>query len=114
VIEDNYRKNFIEKFRKRFEIDLENKMIDIYWFEIMEEKDKEIERLNKIIEKNKYSADELNEIERLNKGLDELEELCKTKYYEKNTTDIDSIAIAGNLYVYMYKKIKELKGSDKE
>ena len=54
------------------------------------------------------------EIERLNKGLDELEELCKTKYYEKNTTDIDSIAIAGNLYVYMYKKIKELKGSDKE
>ena len=54
------------------------------------------------------------EIERLNKGLNELEELCKTKYYEKNTTDIDSIAIAGNLYVYMYKKIKELKGSDKE
>ena len=54
------------------------------------------------------------EIERLNKGLDELEELCKTKYYEKNTTDIDSIAIAGNLYVYMYKKIKKLKGSDKE
>lgn len=54
----------------------------------------------------------LEEIERLEKGLEELEELCKTKYYEKNTTDIDSIAIAGNLYVYMYKKIKELKGSD--
>lgn len=52
------------------------------------------------------------EIERLNKGLNELEELCKTKYYEKNTIDIDSIAIAGNLYVYMYKKIKELKGDD--
>ena len=56
----------------------------------------------------------MEEIERLEKGLDELEELCKTKYYGKNTTDIDSIAIAGNLYVYMYKKIKELKGVDKE
>ena len=56
----------------------------------------------------------IEEIERLNKVLDELEKLCKTKYYEKNTTDIDSIAIAGNLYVYMYKKIKELKGNDKE
>ena len=49
------------------------------------------------------------ENERLNKSLDELEELCKNKYYEKNTTDIDSIVIGGNLYVFMYKKIKELR-----
>lgn len=69
------------------------------------------EEVEKLQNRNKERK---QEIERLNKGLDELEELCKTKYYEKNTTDIDSIAIAGNLYVYMYKKIKELKGSDKE
>ena len=54
MIEDNYRKNFIEKFSKRFGIDLENKMIDIYWYEIMEEKDKEIERLNNIINEAIY------------------------------------------------------------
>ena len=46
---EEYRKKFIEDFSKRFEIDLENKLISNYLYEIMEEKDKEIERLNNII-----------------------------------------------------------------
>lgn len=36
------------------------------------EQKKEIERLNNIIAKNEYSADELNEIERLNKRIEDL------------------------------------------
>lgn len=66
----------------------------------------------KIAYENVMTANKMleQEIERLNNIINELEELCRNKYYEKNTTDIDSIAIAGNLYVYMYKKIKELRG----
>ena len=71
---------------------------------------KKIRRYNILLKRLKMYK---KENERLNDILNELEELCKTKYYEKNTTNIDSIAIAGNLYVYMYKKIKELRDSDK-
>ena len=47
----------------------------------------EIERLNKELEKYKYSADELNEIERLtkqNKALNEMYELTKKEYIRLN------------------------------
>lgn len=54
------------------------------WFnnEIFEAKDKEIERLNKELEKYKYTADELNEIERLNNIIKEVRE-----YIEENTEE---------------------------
>ena len=46
---EDYKKRFCETFAKRFEIDIENRLIDDYWFLCMEEKDKEIERLHSII-----------------------------------------------------------------
>ena len=51
-----------------------------YWYsaeyvdKMLKKQDKEIERLNNIIEKNKYSADELNEIERLHSIIKEVRE----------------------------------------
>ena len=44
---------------------------------IVMEKNIEIERLNKELEKYKYTADELNEIERLNNIINELEKWLK-------------------------------------
>ena len=46
------------------------------------EAEKEIERLQNIIDKNKYTADELNEIERLQNIIKEVRELLKNDYFE--------------------------------
>lgn len=76
--------------------------------EELEKANAEIERLNKIIEKNKYSADELNEIERLNNIINELEKWIKEnnlgKYRTENVIDTDELL----------DKLQELKGSNKE
>ena len=53
------------------------------------------------------------EIERLQNIIDTLEEMCKKKYYELNTIDIDKIVISDDLYVQMYQKIQELKENKK-
>ena len=67
---EDYKKRFCETFAKRFEIDIENKLIDDYWFLLMEEKDKEIERLRKLIITLSKSIQELycneEELELLN------------------------------------------------
>ena len=86
---EDYKKRFCEAFAKRFEINIENKLINDYWFLLMEEKDKEIERLNNII--------------------NELEDLIVIKlqrdYHEHNhrinTGDLEEI----------YDKLQELKRS---
>jgi hypothetical protein len=46
---EEYRKAFIKNFSKKAEIDVKRIMIGDYWLEVLQEKDKEIERLNKII-----------------------------------------------------------------
>ena len=105
MIEDNYRKNFIEAFRKRVDIDLENKKISNYLFEIMEEKDKEIERLTK-----------------QNKTLNEMYELTKKEYIRLNNiiNEIEAIiynnqitGIEARLEIQeRLDKLQELKGSE--
>lgn len=68
----------------------------------------EIERLNNIIEKNKYSADELNEIERLNNIINELERYINEEYiYDELGMKIFDAST-------LQDKLQELKGSDKE
>ena len=65
--------------------------------------EEEIERLNKELEKYKYTADELNEIERLNNIINELE-----KELDLNLP----FKVVG--VRHLKKKLQELKGSDKE
>lgn len=46
-----YKKKFCDTFAQRFKINIENKMISDYWFEVIEDKDKKIEELrDKILE----------------------------------------------------------------
>ena len=49
MIEDKYRKKFIEDFSKKFEIDLENRVIEHYMYEVIKEKDQIIEEKDKVI-----------------------------------------------------------------
>lgn len=48
--------------------------------------------------------------ERLFNILNEIKNMCKKEYYERNTTDIDSIGLSNNICVMIYMKIKELMG----
>lgn len=89
----------------------------------LDEREQEIERLNKELEKYKYSADELNEIERLNnikqKAINELFNL-KDMIYKLETReinfDIQSFDIQRKISSIIRILIlgKELKGSNKE
>lgn len=54
----------------------------------------------KVEEKNK-------EIDRLNNIINEIQDMCREEYYKKNTTDIDSIGLSNNIWVMIYMKIKE-------
>lgn len=49
-------------------------------FNRLKSKDKEIERLQNIIDKNKYTADELNEIERLHSIIKEVREYIENAF----------------------------------
>lgn len=63
---------------------------------IVMEKNIEIERLNKELEKYKYSADELNEIERLNNIIQEVREYLDIDENIRKTCkryDVNGIAI---------------------
>lgn len=65
-----------------------------------------------IVLKHIYELEEENE--RLINILNEIKNMCKEEYYERNTTDIDSIGLSNNIWVMIYMKIKELKGEDNE
>jgi molecular chaperone DnaK (HSP70) len=69
----------------------------------------EIERLNKELEKYKYTADELNEIERLNNIINELEKWLAKEYISGNYEELYRIGLQDS-----YDKLQELKGSVKE
>lgn len=97
---EDYKKRFCEAFAKRFEINIENKLINDYWFLLMEEKDKEIERLNNII----------NELEKwLGESIEKhTEDYLDWKYDRK-------VYLAGSEKLQnVFDKLQELKGSDKE
>jgi len=79
---------------------------------IIDSKQKEIERLNKIIEQNKYTADELNEIERLNNIINELEDSIVGKINVLYQVRGQSNAIQ-ELSILL-KQLRKLKGEDKE
>ena len=78
----------------------------------------EIERLQNIIEKNKYTADELNEIERLNNIINELEKDLQNNmaYYDKLYEEQDEQEYIDKYFALkeVLDKLQELKGEDKE
>lgn len=62
----------------------------------------------------KYLYKITTENKRLINILNEIKNMCKEEYYERNTTDIDSIGLSNNIWVMIYMKIKELIGDSDE
>lgn len=61
-----------------------------------------------------YTTNLQEKNKRLINILDEIKNMCKEDYYERNTTDIDSIGLSNNICVMIYIKIKELIGDSDE
>ena len=125
----NYKERLLKDIEEKFKIQIDVDIIQDYYWQVLEEKDKEIERLNKKIEQYENPEDMTlmfmwcdekakDEIKRLNNIINEIEKELNKDFNTYMTGNRQNGKIykagANNYRMHIYLRFKKLKGEDKE